>query len=488
MTAYENILGLVATRTGLVFVPPRLDGAHAGIRRAMARAGETDAARYGALLAARADVLDDLLVELTVGETYFFRQSEQFAVIRNEILPEIRRRRGDRHAIHCWSAGCASGEEAYSLAIVMAEEEGTVRDAGRVYATDISRAVLAKARAAIYGEWSLRDEGAALAGPYLQRRAGRYEVDADIRRRVMIEYGNLARDHYPSLPTGVWRMDLILCRNVLIYFERATIGEVARRLFAALAEGGWLVTGPSDPLLGADAPFESIVTSAGIVYRRRLPALPVIDVATAARKDEAPRVHTASGETPSAAARDAASATASQHGSATPPPRGVAENIAAAQRAAAAGEYRDSVRWTSGLDGDPVASALHVRALASLDVAAAAAAATAAVARHPLDAELQYLHAALLIDGGHDDDAMHVLRRVLYLDRSLAAAHFVLGAVLRRRGDLVGARRAYRNARDLCAATPPEAVLPFTDGELAGSMVAAADGELAVLVAAEERA
>jgi chemotaxis protein methyltransferase CheR len=435
MTAYENILGLVAARTGLVFVPPRLDGAHAGIRRAMARAGETDAASYGALLAARADVLDDLLVELTVGETYFFRQSEQFAVIRNEILPEIRRRRGDRHAIHCWSAGCASGEEAYSLAIVMAEEEGTVRDAGRVYATDISRTVLAKARAAIYGEWSLRDEGAALARPYLRRRAGGYEVDADIRRRVMIEYGNLASDHYPSLPTGVWRMDLIVCRNVLIYFDRATIGEVARRLFAALAEGGWLVTGPSDPLLGADAPFESIVTSAGIVYRRPLPALPVIDVAAAAQKDEVCRPHTASVATPSAAAHEAAS---------TPPPCGVAESVAAA-------------------------------------------AAAAAVVRHPLDAGLQYLHAALLIDGGHDDDAMHVLRRILYLDRSLAAVHFALGAVLRRLGDLVGARRAYRNARDLSAATPPEAVLPFTDGELAGSMVAAADGELAVLVAAEER-
>ncbi|MBI3767056.1 MAG: chemotaxis protein CheR [Deltaproteobacteria bacterium] len=486
MTAYDDILGLVAVRSGLLFVAPRIDSAAAGIRRSMARAGVSDIVRYRAMLAESADVLDDLLVELTVGETYFFRQPEQFAFIRREVLPEIRRRRGDAHVIRCWSAGCASGEEAYSLAIVL-EQEGLLRDHARVYATDVSRAALAKARAATYGAWSLRGDGADAVRAYAHPRDDRHEVDDEIRRRVVIQYGNLALDHYPSLATGIGRMDLVLCRNVLIYFDRDTIHKVARHLFASLADGGWLITGPSDPLLGADAPFESIMTPAGVVYRRPILPNPVLVDAPYASVENLSRPLGGA-----AGAAAIARPTTAEHATPAParPPAATAsatpgEALAAARRALAAGNYQDAARLTGGLDDDPIASALHVRALASLDMSAAASAAATAAARHALDPELQYLRAALLIDRGDDEDAARALRRVLYLDRSLAAAHFALGAVLRRLGDVEGARRAYRNARDLCVATAPDAVLPLTDEELAGCLITAAESELAILVGAD---
>jgi chemotaxis protein methyltransferase CheR len=98
-----------------------------------------------------------------------------------------------------------------------------------------------------------------------------------------------------------------------------------------------------------------------------------------------------------------------------------------------------------------------------------------------LSAELHYLHAVLLLDLGKNDEAAQALRRVLYLDRTLAVVHFTLGAILRQRGDRAGACRAYRNARDLCAARPAEEAVPLADGEPAGRLAEIAGAELILL-------
>ena len=120
--AFEALASLVGVRTGLAFTQ-RESSAELGILRAMARVGESDVGRFLDRLAHEDAVLDDLVNELTVGETYFFREPGQFQLIRAEVLPDIRRRLGAEHVIRAWSAGCASGEEAYPLAIVF-EQEG----------------------------------------------------------------------------------------------------------------------------------------------------------------------------------------------------------------------------------------------------------------------------------------------------------------------------------------------------------------------------
>ncbi len=153
--AYEGIANLVNLRTGLKFLPSRHDSAELGMRQAMARAGISDASRYHALLLGSPAAFDDLVCELAVGETYFFREPAQFEFIRHEVLPEFRRRRPEA-TIRVWSAACASGEEAYSLAILL-EEEGLAAQA-QILATDISHRSLARARQGTYTTWSLRGE------------------------------------------------------------------------------------------------------------------------------------------------------------------------------------------------------------------------------------------------------------------------------------------------------------------------------------------
>jgi chemotaxis protein methyltransferase CheR len=451
--AYALIARRVQARTGLNFTPTFRERAEAGIDRAMARAGCGDLASYVDLLESRGAVLDDLVVELAVGETYFFREPGHFEVVRRLIVPEVCERGGPAHVLRAWSAGCASGEEAYSLAIVL-DELGHDASA-RVLGTDISRLALAKARAGTYGAWSLRGDDGLHARPYLARAGDRYVVADALRRRVSFEYVNLVLDTYPSYASGLWAMDLVFCRNVLIYFDAETVARVARRLFDTLAPGGWLVTASSDPSLVNAAPFEAVTTEAGVVYRR------------------GPAPATAAATPPERPARASLAP-------ARPPRRPRAAVAPAARKRARGGPARSA-------SSDAEASALQVRALANLDSAAAERACAAAAVRHPLSAELHYLRALLLSELGRDAEAVQATRCVLYLDASLAAAHLTLGTVLRRLGDREGARRAYATARELSAARPPDEVVPLTDGERAGRLLEAAEMQLALLDAPGSR-
>jgi len=470
--AYAAVVRLLGARTGLAFAPHRHDGAEAGIRRAMAKAGVAEVARYLERLESGALALDDVVSELTVGETYFFRDPAQFEFIRCEALPDLLRRRGPGHVLRALSAGCASGEEAYSLAILL-EQEGLEASA-RVLGVDISRPALARAREAAYGPWSLRGVEEAIVRRYFRARDGRHALDERMRRRVDFEYLNLALDTYPSFAGGVWGIDLILCRNVLIYLDRAAVRRVAERLFLTLAEGGWLVTGASDPPLAGEAPFETVVAPAGVFYRRSITARRVFAV----RHESPPPAEPAPWPpVPPSPVPEPAPAE---------PVRPEAEDacqdpFARAREALAAGDYARALELARGLE-DAASAALRVRAIANREGShAASQAAEAAAQRHPLAPELHFLHAVLLLDLGRLEEALESVRRVLYLDRSLAAAHFALGSLLRRRGDVEGARRAFRNSAELAGARPPDEPVPLGDGERAGRLAQAAAAEMALL-------
>jgi chemotaxis protein methyltransferase CheR len=493
----DAVVRFVSDHAGLALAH-RLDSAEAGIRRAMARARVADPDRYLDLLRLEPSALDDLLAELTVGETYFFREPAQFELLRRVALPELRARRGEAQVLRAWSAGCASGEEAYSLAILF-EQEG-LGERSHVLGTDLCQAALARAREAVYRAWALRGEAAADARPYLRPEGQLYRLAEGIRRRVTFRPLNLAHDVYPSFATGTWGLDLILCRNVLIYFDREVTRRVAGRLFECLAEGGWLITASSDPPVAEDAPFEVVATEQGVFYRRpSVPAPPpstepagaasVLDE-TEPSLDLPGRTEEPGAEREVFADPSGAEPVEEEQGPRTLASPDAASNgagqLAQARAALARGEYARAAELAREPGADPAAAAVRVRALAALDAAEAAGVCAAAVNLHPLSTELAYLQAVLLLGGGRD--AAELLRRVLYLDGTLAVAHFTLGSVLQRLGDAAGARRAYRNARDLCAARPAEEAVPLADGEQAGRLAEAAAAELALLASAERRA
>jgi chemotaxis protein methyltransferase CheR len=213
----EELLALVAQRSGMVFAPNRRVEAEAGIARAMKRAGADDVDAYLAMVRGDGIGLDGLVDELTVGETHFMRDPDQLELVRREVFPALKGR-----PARVWSAGCATGEEAYSLAILL-EQEG-MGDGAVVLGTDLSAVSLEKARTASYSDYSMRDVGLGFLESYFHHFRGRRLLVERIRSKVRFEHLNLVgAEDYAS--AGAVAMDLILCRNVLIYFGREKVGR-----------------------------------------------------------------------------------------------------------------------------------------------------------------------------------------------------------------------------------------------------------------------
>lgn len=489
---YESVLATLGARTGLKFRPDQRDGTIRGIEAAMRRIGTSDPDQFADLLRQDSTALDHLIVELTVGETYFFREMDHFRAIRRIVIPDILKRCGREHRIRMWSAGCASGEEPYSLAM-LCDDMGLSSQCD-VLATDISTEALNRAKRAQYRQWSLRGDSAPHAHSFLKYDATtqQYTVSPRIRSTVRFEFLNLAMDVYPSAITGTQALDLILCRNVFIYFDRQTIGDVAGRLLQCLAPGGWLMTASGDPSLSTYAAFETTVTDLGVFYRRPVdqPTRPAGDLDLSS----AERPFTASTDTGATLPLSTAKATGDEP---TRPP--VEELVRAAdaakkqpsradryEMALARGDYAAAIELSSEDLDQPDACVVHVTALANIDTEQACLKCSELSERHPLSVELHYLHAVLLMELNRDVAATNAINRVVFLDGSLAMAHFLLGSIRQRRGLLEDAERSFRNVVRLCQAVPQHQIVPLSDSETYGALALAAEHHLRALRNARE--
>jgi chemotaxis protein methyltransferase CheR len=445
----DSLVSRVGRKIGVRFPASRKQAVASAIQRVMLRRGLEDVADLVGRIGLDEDLTDEVVTEVTVGETYFFRDPAQFDVIRTMVIPALLSQRPEHAAIRIWSAGCSTGEEPYSLAIAM-EEDG-LADRARIVATDISREALSTARGAEYGEWSLRNGGMDLLGRYFCRRGDRFQLNRRLARRVRFVRHRLGADKLPSPADGIVDLDLILCRNVLMYLEPAAVKRIAGQLFDCLADGGWLLAGPSDPQLWEHARFETSVTPAGVMYRRNTAAARV--GAEPARSGSAvPRP-----ATPDLKPRPDLP---HQHGR----PRPAAKRSQRRPRTRAAESFARHIRLLRRGD----------------DLGAAAAVASEAVKRHPLSAELHYLQSLGFISEARIDEAAAALRRVIYLDRTLAAAHFLLGSCLRD-SDAEAALRAFENALALCAARPADEPVPLMADAVAGRLADRARQQIAAL-------
>jgi chemotaxis protein methyltransferase CheR len=211
--------------------------------------------------------LSHIIDELTTNETYFFRERNQLRALVEEILPERLKKRDGAAAtpVSIWSAGCSSGEEPYSI-VMLAMEAGFEpgRDL-RVYASDISRKVLQKARRGEYRPASFRDTPPALQKKYFAEKEGHWRISDDVKRHVVFTHLNLLdRARIALLGT----MDVILCRNVIIYFDMETKARVIRTFEEKLRPGGYLLLGHSESLINITSAFELCHLKNDMVYRR----------------------------------------------------------------------------------------------------------------------------------------------------------------------------------------------------------------------------
>ena len=414
-------------RTGISFAGTRGAWLAEGLRVAV-ESGETGGRSGGEVLAD-----DRLFVRLcdkvTVQESFFLRERSRFELLTQAILPAIGEL--DR-PLRVWSAGCAAGEEAYSLGIVL-REAGYARRY-RVVGTDLSASAIATAKTGVYSRWSLRGLSDSEVAHYFTHEGSQFRLRDDLRADVALARHNLL----DPAPTAEGPFDVIFCRNVLIYLTPDAMRHVVHEMAAALAPGGWLVTSASDPLLDDVAALEPVLTGHGLAYRRRAADRPAAarprpaQVATR-RAETGPPAHRATRK-PLRADPSAAPTTELQL------ERGERALLAAQPREAEAIARRLLESSPSG-----PAHALLIQALAAVgDLAAARAAALLACHAFPVDSRLRYLHAVVLLELGLPEEAVRAARAAVYLDPGLAEAHLVLARAHELLGDDDAARRSRR--------------------------------------------
>jgi chemotaxis protein methyltransferase CheR len=448
-------------RTGLVIPDNRRAACATIVSRAIGAASARSTEHYQRLLDDHV-VFDALVDELSIGETYFFRDPRQLDFVRREVVPELVRRRGPTHALSAWSAGCATGEEAYSLAVLLLEAE--LGAPPRVLGTDLSRRRLAVARKGRYGKWSLRGVEPDVVDRHFRRMGSVVEVDARIRSAVRFQYLNLAGAERGSLEPRA--LDLVVCRNVLIYMDAPTIERVVRRLVSSLAEGGWLLLGASDPSLPENLPCEVVLTDAGLAYRR---------IAKHAKARRPTGILRAS-RLPATTEPDALPTQSRPRTDEKPPYAPVPTPVAPAERSAPVNRVK--------LVESAESRASTVRALADAGkLSEAALACAVALEAHPLCAELSVLQSFLLLELGRPELAAEAARRALYLEPDLVMAHLASGSAARGAGNARAANRSFRNALRLLDRCAPASVIPASGGEVAERLSMIAQAQLQALEA-----
>lgn len=464
---YVRFRDLLYTRAGLDYPErKRADLAHS-LNLALRASGLPDLETLYTNITASGAAWDMLVTNVTIGETYFFRNAPQFAALREHILPDVLARRATTRGVRLWSAGCATGEEPYSLAMTLCDmvpDRNTWQFS--ILASDINPDFLARAEAGLYGSWSFRETPAAMQTRFFTPDGPRWRLQTEIRRMVRFMRLNLAEATYPAITNGTCALDIILCRNVTIYFDTATTRQVISRLYQALVPGGWLIVGHAEPQAGVYDQFEVHNFPDTVVYRKPLNApLFAFDSASGTFSAGAAPLLTPGSRTvapPPTPQPPAARITLPQSPSPRPePPRAAAE---------------------PPREPDAVEIVRQARQCADRgDWAAAEQHCTRALERDALCRNAHYLLGQIHEHENRLDAALAAYRRTVYLDRNFVLGTIGMAHVWRAMGRNLDAQRCYRNALRQLAAQPPTAAVPDGDGLTYADLASIATRQIQVL-------
>ncbi|HLY27683.1 MAG TPA: CheR family methyltransferase [Aggregatilineales bacterium] len=376
---------------------------------------------------------------VTVGETYFFRNKPQFEALRTEVLPALIERRRQRNQLHLrlWSAGCATGEEPFSLAILLQDllsdfEQWQIT----ILATDINSGNLERAQKGLYRAWSFRNETPAdIQERWFTREGESLKLATTIQRMVLFKQLNLLGESFPSFETGTMNMDLILCRNVTIYFDQKTTQGIAERFHRALNTDGWLVVGHAEPMSSVYHGFATRNFPNTVLYQKVAVAEP--DPGVTKPLDPLPELAPKPKAVP--VSRPAPKSTEAPKRAQVPKVESVPEKPQPtfwekAKQAADSEEWNKALVWLVQAESE-----------------------------NQFQPEVYHLRALVQWQLGDLDGAMDSLRQAIYCDANFALAHYLLADLSEALGDKKQALRHWRLAQRSIKDLPREANLPFAE-------------------------
>ncbi|CAK0755536.1 chemotaxis protein methyltransferase CheR [Gammaproteobacteria bacterium] len=428
---------VIAERMGLYFPEDRWPELAENIKKASQELGFKDLDTCVAHFVSHELTLrqiETLANYLTVGETYFFREPESFELLEREILPAlVAKRRGLGQTLRLWSAGCCTGEEAYTLAIACLRVIPDIEHWNlSILATDINPRFLEKAMQGIYSEWSFRGAPDWFREGFFARTPERkFAIAPQVKRFIDFEYLNLATEVYPSLHNHTNAVDIIFCRNVIMYFTPERQRAVVAALHRCLAEGGIVLVNPAE----ANADLFSMFTvenhGDGVILFRKISqptpfeqsapidffpvtpptlVMPTVPMPKPARPSNPPP--------------------------ATKPPSQLARDYANQ------GQLDKALHWCQR-----------------------------AIAAEPTNPSAYFLCATIHHESGRLQEALAVFRQVLYLDQDYILAHHALGHLYRQLAKPRESRRHLAIALELLKTRNQDEVLPESEGMTCGQLI-----------------
>ncbi|GAB6179503.1 hypothetical protein JCM14036_08220 [Desulfotomaculum defluvii] len=420
------------------------------------------------------DKVDILSQYLTIGETYFFRDKMLFQNLEQFILPILIKER--EQPLKIWSAGCSTGEEPYSIAILLDKMYGNSKGVNiSITATDINLVSLKKATDAVYSNWSFRAAPDWLKNKYFfAAESGRYKLCERIKERVSFSYLNLARDSFPAV-------NMIFCRNVLMYFVPELRRKIIQKFYHCLAPEGLLIVGPSEILQVPKEQFTTINYAGLIIYKkasvsqvslaekepfqlyRGLPSTDIsrfdfefqdlasnITITEAAKLDEVNKLSEKVSK------------------------KELYEEIEALFEL---GKYNEIIELLQnklareGYTGSAKEMALLAKTYANLgELTKAEDWCNKAINQDKLDVNLHFLLATILQEQGKIASAIQSLTKTIYLKPEFLLAHFLMANLYNQLGKYQDAKKSFENALNLIDSYKAEEILPESQGITAGRL------------------
>jgi len=448
---YTRLKDQLIQSTGLAYYAERDRDLAERVERRLSALGLSDCGSYLSVLGdgeRGVHELDALIAELTIGETYFLRHREQFDALLGVVLPDVMERNRSSRRIRIWSAGCATGAEPYSVAMLLRQELGAQLAGWEVsiLATDVNRRFLAHAREGRFEEWALRGTDPGFRQSFFRQEGKFWVVLPEHKEWVGFQYHNLVKHPFPSLVNNLSAFDAILCRNVMIYFSRAAMRSIVVRFRECLVEGGWLVVGHAEPEIEAFRDFRMVSAPGVTLYQKPGGSRESGEATLFAETWPAIISAPACEEMPGGAA---------PLGRGWPPGQPVETLYEPAEPAGGP---------AAAQGGRPTNHLAQVRELADRgDWERAVAGCREILSHGGLDPAVHYYYALVLEQMGHLEEAEQSLRRALYLDRSAALPHYHLGLLLQKR-DPQQAARAFKNVLELLSREGQRDSLALADG------------------------
>jgi len=410
---------------------------------------------------------------LTINETYFWREPKSFDALEKKILPDlIRLRQKEEKRIRIWSAGCSTGEEPYSIAIALRRIIPEIDTWNiTILATDINSKMLLKANIGEYGQWSFRNAPEWLKEKYfIRKEKGKFEIVPEVKKMLSFEYLNLAEDVFPSPLNNTNAMDLIFCRNVLMYFTPERMNQTSMGLFNSLVKGGYLFVSASELSCFNIPEFSPVTFSGAIIYRRTWrDSSKVSDISWEKMNlqegfieaKQEPFVEIAQKEPQSKAA--------------------IMDLIQPAVDMLPLSKFEEALNLYSlgcysevidKLEKDAVTTLelmLLIRAYANQGkLSEAIVLCEKAIVVDKLDPKIRYLYAIILQEHNQMNEAVALLKHTIYLDQNFVLSYYSLGNIFLRQGNLNGAKKCYSNVLMILNKCKQDEILPESEGLTAG--------------------